>query len=89
MAKYGAPDTKQTICPSLPPVLQATLPKDAIKEDKMAFKTQEMYMEAMVLLVSLLRQADIQDFTLKEAITMIQSAWGMQFSISLLCTGQI
>jgi len=48
MAKYGVPDTKWTICPSLPPVVEATLPKDAVKEDKVAFRTQEMYMEAMV-----------------------------------------
>ena len=55
MAKYGTPDTKWT---SLPPVVEATLPKDAIKEDKVAFRTQEVYMEAMVPLVSFLDQAD-------------------------------
>ena len=74
MAKYGVPDTKWTICPSLPPVVEATLPKDAVKEDKVAFRTQEMYMEAMVPLVSLLDQADREDFTIREAIPMIQSA---------------
>jgi len=39
-----------------------------------AVRTQEMYMEVMVPLVSLLDQADREDFTLKEAISMIQSA---------------
>jgi len=63
--------TKWTICPLLPPVIEATLPKDAVKEDKVAFRTQEMYMKVMVLLVSLRDQADREDFTLKEAIPMI------------------
>ena len=40
----------------------------------MVFRTQEMYMEVMVPLGSLLDQADRKDFTLKEAIPMIQSA---------------
>jgi len=39
-----------------------------------AFRTQEMYMEVLVPLVLLLDQADREDFTLKEAIPMIQSA---------------
>ena len=72
--KYGKPDTKWTTCPSLPPVVEATLPKDAVKEDKIAFRTQEMYMEAMAPLVSCLEQADGEEFTLKEVIPMIQSA---------------
>ena len=71
MAKYGTLDTKWT---SLPPVVEATLPKDAIKEDNVAFRTQEVYMEAMVPLVSFLDQVDWEDITLKEAVPMIQSA---------------
>ena len=47
MAKYSILDTKWTICPSLPPVVEATLPTDAVKEDKVAFRTQEMYMKVM------------------------------------------
>jgi len=75
MAKYGIPDTKWITCPSLPPVVEATLPKDAVSKDKTAFRTQEMYMEAMAPLVSLLEQAGAsEEFTLKEAIPMIQSA---------------
>jgi len=87
IAKYSVPDTKWTICPSLPPVVEATLPKDAVKDDEVAFRTQEMYMEAMVPLVSLLDQTDRENFTLKEAIPMIKSAivlLGMQFRTSLL-----
>ena len=71
MAKYGILDTKWTICPSLPPVVEVTLHKDAVKEDKVAFRIQEMYMEAMVQLILLLDQADREDFTLKEAIPML------------------
>ena len=72
--KYGQPDTKWTMCPSLPAVVEETLPSNAVKEDKIAFRTQEMYMEAMFPLVSCLEQADGEEFTLKEAIPMIQSA---------------
>jgi len=74
MAKYGILDTKWTIFPLLPLVVEVTFPKDTVKEDKVAYRTQEMYMKAMVLLVPLLDQADSEDFTLKEAIPMIQSA---------------
>ena len=72
--KYGDPETKWTICPSLPPVVEATRPNEAVKKDKVAFRTQQMYMEAMIPLVSCLEQAGDDEFTLKEAIPMIQSA---------------
>ena len=65
--KYGRPDTKWTVFPWLPLVVEATLPKDAVKEDEIAFRTQEMYMELMAPLVSCLEQAREEEFTLREA----------------------
>ena len=44
MAKYGQPDSKWTMCPELSPVVAATLSKEAIKNDKVAFCTQQLWM---------------------------------------------
>jgi len=65
--KYGRPNTKWTVFPWLPPVAEVILPKDAVKEDKIAFRTQEMYMELMAPLVSCLEQVKEEEFTLTEA----------------------
>ena len=42
IAKYGEPDLKWTICPSVSPVVVATLPPAAIKDDKVALLSQEI-----------------------------------------------
>jgi len=58
------------ICPTISPVVVvATLPSAALKDDKVAFWTQEMYMEA-----TLAESTDNENFTIKEAIPMVQSA---------------
>ena len=62
--RYGKPDSKWTTCPELSAVVAATLPKGAVKEDKVAFRTQQMYMEAIAPLAALL----------EDAIPMVQSA---------------
>ena len=36
-AKYGQPDSKQVMCPELSPVVAATLLKEAVKNNKVAF----------------------------------------------------
>ena len=74
IAKYGEPDSKWTTCPSISPVVAATLPPAAIKDDKAAFRSQEMYMEAVAPLAALLEQTDDENFTIREAIPMVQSA---------------
>ena len=74
IAKYGEPDSKWTICPTLSPVVAATLPSAAIKDDKVAFRTQQMYMEAVTPLAALLESTGDETFTIKEAISMVQSA---------------
>lgn len=72
--KYGQPDSKWTTCPTLSPVVEATLPKDAVKEDKGAYRSQLMYMEALAPLAACLEKASDDQFTIREAIPMIQSA---------------
>ena len=74
IVRYGEPDSKWTTCPSISPVVAATLPSAALKEDKAAFRAQEMYMEAMAPLAALLESTDDENFTIKEAILMVQSA---------------
>ena len=74
IVRYGEPDSKWTTCPSISPVVAATLPSAALKEDKAAFRAQEMYMEAMAPLAALLESTDDENFTIKEAIPMVQSA---------------
>ena len=72
IAKYGEPDSKWATCPSISPVVAATLPPAAIKDDKAAFRSQEMYMEAVAPLAALLEQTDDENFTIREAIPMVQ-----------------
>jgi len=40
IVKYGEPDSKWTTCPSISPVVAATLPPAAIRDDKAAFRSQ-------------------------------------------------
>ena len=71
--KCDMPDSKWTTCPELSVAVAATLSlsKDTIKEDKMAFRTQEIYMEALVPLTALLENTGEEDFSLKETIPMV------------------
>ena len=70
IVRYGEPDSRWTTCPSISPVAVATLPSAALKDDKVAFWAQEMYMEAMAPLAA----TDDDNFTIKEAISMVHSA---------------
>ena len=72
--KNGQPHSKWTTCPTLSPVVEATLPKDAVKEDKGTYRSQLMYMEALAPLAACLEKASDDQFTIREAIPMIQSA---------------
>ena len=85
VTKYGEPDSKWTTCPSISPVVAAALPPAAIKDDKAAFRSQEMYLETVAPLAALLEQTDDENFTIREAIPMVQSAIPMvQSAIRLL-----
>ena len=72
--KYSEPYCNWTTCPNISLVVAATLPNTSIKDNKLASRTQEMYMEAVAPLTALLENADDESFTLKEAIPMIQLA---------------
>ena len=52
--KIGTPDTKWVKTPVLPPVIASILPRETVKEDKHTFRTQQLWLEAAVPLVSLL-----------------------------------
>ena len=86
VAKYGMPDSKWIKCPRLSPVVGAILSKEAVKQDKVTFRSQEMWLEAAGPLTSCLERAHEGTFTLQEAIYMIQMALmligGMLLSIN-------
>ena len=73
-AKYGQPDSKWAMCPELSPVVAAMLPKEAVKNDKVAFRTQQLWTEAAGPLTACLEKAHEGQLTIQEAILMIQSA---------------
>ena len=73
LAKIGSPDTKWVKTPSLPPVMVSILPKETIK-DKQTFRTQQLWLEAAVPLISLLETAHDDKLDPKTAVTMVQSA---------------
>ena len=74
VAKYGTPDSVWLKCPELSPVVAATLSKEAVKEDKVTFRAQQMWMEAAIPLAACLEKAHEGDFSAAEAIPMIQAA---------------
>ena len=54
--------------------MEATLPPATIKDDKAALCSQDIYMEAVAPLAALLEHTDDENFTIREAIPMLQSA---------------
>ena len=69
--KIGTPDTKWVKTPVLLPVMVPILPKE---EDKRTFRTQQLWLEAVAPLVSLLETAHEDWLNPKMAVTMVQSA---------------
>jgi len=74
VAKYGTPDSVWLKCPELSPVVAATLSKEAVKEDKAAFRAQQMWIEAAIPLATCLEKAHEGDLSATEAVPMIQAA---------------
>lgn len=74
MAKYGMLDSVWLKCPELSLVVAATLSKEAVKEDKVAFRAQQMWIEVTIPLAACLEKAHKGDFSATEAILMIQAA---------------
>ena len=69
VAKYGQVDSKSAMCPGLSPVVAATLPKEAVKNDKVAFRTQQLWTEAAGPLTVCLEKAYEGQLTIQEAIS--------------------
>ena len=74
VTKYGQPDSKWTMCPELSPVVAATLSKEAVKSDKVAFCTQQLWTEATGPLTACLEKAHEGELTVQDAVPMIQAA---------------
>ena len=74
LAKYGTPDSIWLKCPELCSVVAATLSKDAVKEDKVSFRAQQMWLDAAVPLTACLEKAHGGELTVADTIPMIQSA---------------
>ena len=74
VAKYGTPDSVWLKCPELSPVVAATLSKEAVKENKAAFRAQQMWIEAAIPLATCLEKAHEGDLSAAEAVPMIQAA---------------
>ena len=54
--------------------MASILPKETVKEDKWTFRTQQLWLEAAVPLVSLLEAAHEDKLDPKTAVTMVQPA---------------
>jgi len=57
------PDSKWIKCPGFSPVVGAILSKETVKQDKVAFRSQEMWLEAAGPLTSCLESAHEETFT--------------------------
>ena len=73
MAKYGQPNSKWTMCPELSPVVVATLLNEAIKNDKVAFRAQQLWMEVTGPLTTCLEKAHSGELTVQD-VRMIRAA---------------
>ena len=62
------------MCPELLPVVAATLSKEAIKNDKVTFRTQQLWMEATGPLTACLEKAHDGELTVQVDVPMIQAA---------------
>ena len=79
IAKYGQPDSKHTKCPALGSVVEGILSNEALKQDKVTYKSQEMRLEAAEPLITCLEKAHEGTLTLKEVIPVLQtSLWLMR-----------
>ena len=69
VAKYSTPNSAWLKCPEWSPVVAATLSKEVVKEDKVAFRAQQKWMEAAIPLAACLEKAHEGDFLAAEAIS--------------------
>ena len=74
VAKYGQPDSRWTKCPKLGSVVEGILSNEALKQDKVAYRSQQLWLEAAGPLVACLEKAHDGTLTLSDAIPMLQSS---------------
>jgi len=78
VAKYGQPNSKYTKCPALGSVVEGILSNEVLKQDKVAYKSQEMWLEAAGPLTACLEKAHEGALTVPEVIPMLRaSLWLM------------
>ena len=74
LAKYGQLDFKWTRCPELGSVVKGILSNKALKQDKVSYRSQQLWLEAAGPLVAYLEKVHAGTFSLQEAIPMLQSS---------------
>ena len=74
VAKYGQPDSRWTKCPELGSVVEGILSNEALKQDKVAYRSPQLWLEAAGPLVACLEKAHDGTLTLSDAIPMLQSS---------------
>ena len=74
LTKYRQPDSRWTRCPELDSVVKGILSKEALKQDKVSYRSQQLWLKAAGPLVTCLEKAHAGTLTLSDAIPMLQSS---------------
>jgi len=74
VAKYSQPDLRWEKCPQPNLVVQGILSMEALKQDRVAYRSQEMWLQAMEPLAAALEKASEGTLTLPDVVPMIQSS---------------
>ena len=74
MAKYGQPDLRWAKCPQLDPVVEGILSMEALKQDRVAYRSQVMWLQAMGPLAAALEKVSEGTLILPEVVPIIQSS---------------
>jgi len=74
VAKYSQPDSRWEKCPQPNLVVQGILSMEALKQDRVAYRSQEMRLQAMEPLAATLEKASEGTLTLPDVVPMIQSS---------------
>ena len=74
LAKYEQPDSRWIRCPELGSVVEGILSNEALKQDKVSYRSQQLWLKAAGPLVLCLETAHEGNLSLQEAIPMLQSS---------------
>ena len=92
LAKYGQPDSRWTRFSELGSVVEGILSNEALKQDKVSYRFQQLWLEAAGPLVACLEKVHEGNLSLQEAIPMLQSSlmlMGMPRRTSQQCEEKI